>query len=411
VISGKRRLGALAACGAAALALLPAGALAAPVRPPGIHVRAAALIDASTGQQLYGLHSRDELAIASTTKLMTALVVLQHARLGHVFTAPPVELAAEDSQIGLAAGQRMTVGDLLIAMMLPSADDAAYDLAYNVGGHSVGRFEAMMNAEAARLGLTHTHYSTPVGLDTPGNHSTADNLVALARYLLRTQPFLRHVVSLPSARIRVDGRTRVVTNLNTLVGRVRWVTGVKTGHTLDAGYVLVGSGHRDGMSLVSAVLGASGESARELDTLRLLDWGFGNFRVVSPVSEGQAVASRPVRGRSELHVSLVATGSFKRVLPRTTKVTTVVRAPRELRGPLRRGALAGTIVVGDGRVVLDTIPLRLARGVPAPPSTLSPTTIAGPFTLVLLVLLLGVAVLRGRRERVTGRRAASQQQE
>jgi hypothetical protein len=110
-------------------------------------------------------------------------------------------------------------------------------------------------------------------------------------------------------------------------------------------------------------------------------------------------------------VSLVATGSFKRVLPRSTKVTTVVRAPRELRGPLRRGAIAGTIVVGDGRVVLDTIPLRLARGVPAPPSTLSPTTIAGPFTLVLLVLLLGVAVLRGRRERVTGRRAASQQQE
>jgi D-alanyl-D-alanine carboxypeptidase (penicillin-binding protein 5/6) len=411
VISSKRRWGALAACATAALALLPARALAAPARPPGIHVRAAALIDASTGEQLYGLHSGDELAIASTTKLMTALVALQHARLGQVFKAPSLVLAAEDSQIGLAAGQRMTVGDLLTAMMLPSADDAAYDLAFNVGGHSVRRFEAMMNAEAARLGLRHTHYSTPVGLDTPGNHSTADDLVALAQHLLRTQPFLRHVVSLPSARIRVDGRPRVVTNLNTLVGRVRWVTGVKTGHTLDAGYVLVGSGHRGGMSLVSAVLGATSESARELDTLKLLDWGFDNFRVVAPVSAGQAVASRPVRGRGELRVSLVATGSFKRVLPRTAKVTTVVRAPRELRGPLRKGAISGAIVVSDGRVVLDTIPLRLARGVPPPPSTLSPTTIAGPFTLVLLILLLGVAVVRGRRERVTGRRAASQQQE
>jgi D-alanyl-D-alanine carboxypeptidase (penicillin-binding protein 5/6) len=411
VIPFKRRWGALAACATASLALLAAPAMAAPAHPPRIHVRAAALIDASTGQQLYGLHSGDELAIASTTKLMTALVVLQHARLGQVFTAPPLELSSEDSQIGLQAGQRMTVGDLITAMMLPSADDAAYDLAYNVGRHSVRRFEGMMNAEAARLGLAHTHYSTPVGLDTPGNHSTADDLVALAQYVLRTQPFFRHVVGLPSARIRVSGRPRTVTNLNTLVGRVPWVNGVKTGHTLDAGYVLVGSGHRDGMSLISAVLGATSESAREDDTLKLLGWGFDNFRPVSAVTAGQAVASRPVKGRDGLRVPLIATNSFKRVLPRSARVTTVVRAPRVLRGPLRRGAIAGTILVNDGRVTLDTIPLRLARAVPAPPASLSPATIAGPFTLVLLVLLLGVAVVRGRRERVMGRRAASQQQE
>jgi serine-type D-Ala-D-Ala carboxypeptidase (penicillin-binding protein 5/6) len=411
VTLSRRRWGALAAFATAALALLPAQALAAPAHPPRINVRAAALIDAGTGQQLYGLHAGDELAIASTTKLMTALVVLQHARLGRVFTAPPLELAAEDSQIGLGAGQKMTVGDLITAMMLPSADDAAYDLAYNVGGHSVGRFVGMMNAEATRLGLSHTHYSTPVGLDTPGNHSTADNLVALAQYVLRTQPFFRHVVGLPSARIRVSGRPRIVTNLNTLVGRVPWVNGVKTGHTLDAGYVLVGSGHRDGMSLISAVLGATSESAREQDTLTLLKWGFDNFRPVSAVTAGHAVASRPVKGRDGLRVALIAENSFKRVLPRSAHVTTVVRAPRELRGPLRKGAVAGTILVNEGRVTLDTIPLRLARAVPAPPASLSPTTIAGPFTLVLLVLVLGVAVVRGRRERLTGRRAASQQQE
>jgi D-alanyl-D-alanine carboxypeptidase (penicillin-binding protein 5/6) len=202
-----------------------------------------------------------------------------------------------------------------------------------------------------------------------------------------------------------------VTNVNTLVGRVPWVNGVKTGHTLDAGYVLVGSGRRGGLSLISAVLGATSESARELDTLKVLDWGFHNFRLVSPVAAGQVVASRPVRGRSGLHVSLIATHSFKRVLPRSARVTSVVRAPRQLRGPLRKGAVAGTVLVTEGRVTLDTIPLRLARRVPAPPASLSPTTIAGPFTLVLLILLLGVAVVRGRRERLTGRRAAGQQQE
>jgi D-alanyl-D-alanine carboxypeptidase (penicillin-binding protein 5/6) len=216
---------------------------------------------------------------------------------------------------------------------------------------------------------------------------------------------------MPSARIRVGGEARVVSNLNGLVGHVSWVTGVKTGHTLDAGYVLVGSGRRDGMSLISAVLGATSESARELDTLALLKWGFDNFRVVSAVSTGQAVASRPVRGRQGLRVQLVAAGSFQRVLPRSTPVTTAVHAPRVLGGPLRKGAVAGTMIVTVGGAPVARIPLRLARAVPAPPAGLTLTTIAGPFTLILLVLLLGVAVVRGRRERLTGRRAASQQQE
>ena len=409
MITSKRLIGALAAGATAALALLPARALAVP--SPGIHVRAAAMIDASTGRQLYGMNARAELPIASATKLMTALVVLQHARLGQVLSAPPIRLASVDSQIGLGPGQRMTAGDLVVAMMLPSADDAALDLANNIGGRSTARFVTMMNAEAARLGLSHTHYSTPVGLDTPGNHSSADDLVGLARYALRTEPFLRHVVALPSARIRVGGQARTVSNLNGLVGHVSWVNGVKTGHTLDAGYVLVGSGRRAGMSLISAVLGATSESARELDTLTLLKWGFDNFRLVSAVSRGQAVASRPVRGRHGLRVSLVAAGSFKRVLPRSTPVTTTVRAPRELTGPLRKGVVAGTIVVIVRGGPVARIPLKLARSVPAPPPGLSPTTIAGPFTLFLLVLLLGAAVVRGRRGRLSGRRAASQQQE
>jgi D-alanyl-D-alanine carboxypeptidase (penicillin-binding protein 5/6) len=391
------------------LGLLPAQGLAAP--PPALQVRSAALIDASTGQSLYGMNAGAEVAIASATKLMTALVVLQHARLAQVLRAPAYQLAAVDSQIGLQAGEPMTVRDLLIAMMLPSADDAAYDLAYNVGGRSVSQFVAMMNTEAAQLGLSHTHYSTPVGLDTPGNHSTADDLVALARYLLRTEPFVRQVVAMPTAHIRVGGAPRTVSNLNGLVGRVPWVNGVKTGHTLDAGYVLVGSGHRDGLTLISAVLGASSESARESDTLALLNWGFANFRLVAPVTSGQLVASRPVRGRHGLRTALVASGSFSRVFPRSTRVTTVVHAPRVLSGPLRKGAITGTLTVMAGSAPVGRIPLRLRQAVPAPPSSLSLTTIARPFTLVLLVVLLGVAVVKGRRERLTARRAASQQQE
>ena len=396
--------------------LAPAFGLAMPTpalasSPPRLAVKSAALIEAETGQKLYGLSAGRRLAIASTTKIMTALIALRHARLGQVFAAPPYELQAVDSQIGLQTGQRMTVGDLIKAMMLPSADDAAHDLAYNVGGHSTARFVTMMNAEAARLGLAHTHYSTPVGLDAAGNYSTADDLVALARYALRAEPFLREVVAMPSAKIRIGDATRVVTNLNTLVGHVSWVKGVKTGHTLDAGYVLVGSGQRDGMTLVSAVLGAPSESARESDTLELLKWGFANFRLASPIHAGQLVTRLAVHGRDGLRATLIASGSFTRAVPNGASVTTVVRAPRELTGPLRKGAVAGSVVVLEGGVPVASIPLRLARAVPAPASSLSPTTILGPFTLVVLVLLLGVAVVRIRRERLTARRVAGQRQE
>ena len=114
-----------------------------------------------------------------------------------MFTQNDYTAAAVDSQIGLEPGERMSVHDLLLALMLPSADDAAEDLAYNVGHGSVARFVGMMNAEARALGLRHTHYSTPIGLDTPGNYSTAADLVKLADYDLTHCAYFARIVALP----------------------------------------------------------------------------------------------------------------------------------------------------------------------------------------------------------------------
>ncbi len=379
------------------LALWPGQSLAA--AQPDLDVRAAALIDADTGQQLYGLRSQAQLPIASTTKLMTALVTLEHARLSEVFANPPFYLAAQDSQIGLVPGERMSVHDLLIAMLLPSADDAAEDLAFNVGRGSVARFVAMMNAQASALGLEHTHYTTPIGLDTPGNYSSASDLVTLARYLLRTQPFFRRVVDMPTAVLRTGSHVREVTNLDDLVARVPWVIGVKTGHTLDAGYVLVSAGRRDGMTLIGAVLGAPSESARDASALSLLDWGYENFALRTLVKAGQVLARRPVSGRPGLHVDLIAAGTFTDVLARSTPAQTVVQAPLELAGPRPARQVVGAVVVGAGGVQLARIPLLLARAVPAAPKSLSAELIAGPFTLVVLVLLVGSGILLLRRRR------------
>ena len=130
--------------------------------------------------------------------------------------------------------------DLLLALLLPSADDAAEDLAFNVGHGSVARFVGMMNARARQLGLTHTHYSTPIGLDTPGNYSSASDLTKLASFVLTHSRSSLASVALPRAVLHTGSHTRFVANRNDLVGSVPWVNGVKTGHTRDAGYVLVG---------------------------------------------------------------------------------------------------------------------------------------------------------------------------
>jgi D-alanyl-D-alanine carboxypeptidase (penicillin-binding protein 5/6) len=401
---------------AALLAALPASAIlagacspasASTVPAPHLPVTGAAMIDAASGQLLYGDAVDARLPIASTTKIMTALVTLDRVhRLGRVLAQNDWYPAPVDSQIGLVPGERMSVHDLLLAMLLPSADDAAEDLAYNLGGGSVSRFVAMMNAEAAALGLRHTHYTTPIGLDTPGNYSSPGDLVKLSAYVLAHSAFFRRAVSLPSAVLSTGRYRRVVVNLNDLVRRYRWINGVKTGHTLDAGYVLVASGTRHGLTLIDAVLGTPSEAARDSSALRLLEYGFAAFRQVDPVSAGEVLARRAVHDEPGRRAAVIATSGFERLLPRTDRVRVELKLPAQLTGPLPRGAIVGqATVLADGRP-LARIPLALRRALPA----VSPLTQAGRFltrtpTLILLAAVFVAAVLgmaRRRRPRGVG---------
>jgi serine-type D-Ala-D-Ala carboxypeptidase (penicillin-binding protein 5/6) len=381
----------------------PAGASAA---TPGAGARTAALIDAASGEQLYGRSANSREAIASATKLMTALVTLEHVhRLGVMFTQNGYRSAAEDSQIGLVPGERMSVHDLMIALMLPSADDAAEDLAFNVGQGSIARFVGMMNARARQLGLVHTHYSTPIGLDTPGNYSSASDLVTLARHLLRTSPFFKRIVALKRAVLHTGNHVRTVVNRNDLVARVPWINGVKTGHTLQAGYVLVGSGTRDGMTLISAVIGTPDEAVRDASTLSLLDYGFANYSLRTPVHEGEVLARPSVRGRDKLRAAVAAGATFRHVFARSARLRLRVNVPRELTGPLERNERVGTVAVLWRGAVVKRVPLVVVRAVPGPSSGLGGVT--RPFTLVSAVVLLAV-VIGGAvfwRGRIRARRA------
>jgi serine-type D-Ala-D-Ala carboxypeptidase (penicillin-binding protein 5/6) len=407
VAAARRLLGAAVVC-AMALVLTPsAGASAAPP-PPALSVRAAVLIDESTGHELYGVDANRKLPIASTTKLMTALVTLEHVHhLGTVFTNPDYRAAAVDSQIGLAPGERMSVHDLLLALMLPSADDAAEDLAYNVGHGSVARFIAMMNAQARTLGLARTHYSTPIGLDTPGNYSTAADLVKLASYDLEHSRYFARIVALPHAVLHSGDYPRYVVNRNDLVAEHPWIDGVKTGHTADAGYVLVASGHRDGMTLISAVLGTTSEASRDANTLALMDYGFASFRLAHLVKPGQTLAAASVHDQPGKHAELVAARGFTDVVARSARVRIRLEAPRELSGPMPQGARLGSATVLVGGRPLATVPLVLAQALPAVSSlTLAARFITKPLMLVLIIGLgfaaaLAFAVRRRRRVRAS----------
>jgi D-alanyl-D-alanine carboxypeptidase (penicillin-binding protein 5/6) len=391
----------LAALSAIATLAVCTGAAAAPsalARGPSIGAPAAIVIDAGTGETLFARAPDARRSIASTTKLMTAWITLARTRPGQVFSAPPYPGGSGESTIGLRAGERMTVRDLLRAVLLPSANDAAYDLAVNLGGSKSG-FVRRMNAEARALGLDDTHYSTPVGLDDPGNYSTAGDLARLAARLLRNRTFAA-IVNLPSARLRTGSHPRRVVNRNDLVGRYPFVDGVKTGHTNGAGYVLVGAAHGNGAHVVSVVLGTPSIAARDAESLALLRFGVGQFRLVHPVMRGRAYAHARVRYFSDRTASLIAAGDVTLSARRGRPVRTRVSAPRELTGPLATGARVGSVqVIYRGRVV-RTVPLVLSSAVAGAGLVRKATSsVGGPLAAVALLVLLGVVLLLALRWR------------
>ena len=335
----------------------PAGAAEHP------HVRApsAIVVDAATGDVLFAKDPDDERAIASTTKLMTALLTLERANPRDVFRAADYSAGPIESKIGLRPGERMRVQDLLVALLLESANDAAVTLAEGVAG-SRDAFVEAMNARAAELGLGGTSYENPIGFDDPANHSSARDLAALARLLLRDRRFAA-IVDRPVATLSSGARRRTIDNRNRLIAAHPFVDGVKTGHTREAGYVLVGSASRLDARVVSVVLGEPSEAARDAETLTLLRWGLDRFRRVQPVRAGRTLARATVK-HFDRRVALSAARGVGLTIRRGARVRTRVDAPDELEGPIEAGTRVGTaFVTVDGREEAR-VPLVTASEVP-----------------------------------------------
>ena len=372
--------------------------------PPNLSAATAILVDASDGHVLYRRGADTRRPIASTTKLMTALLSVERLPLERRLRAAPYHAAAAESQIELAPGERMSVADLLRALMLESANDAAATLARGAGG-SVRRFVRSMNRKARQLGLSETHYANPVGLDEAGNYSSARDLAKLAVLVLRND-FLAETVDMPRARLLTGSHTRVVDNRNDLVERVPWIDGVKTGHTSQAGYVLVGAGSRKATTLVSAVLGAPSEAARDSDTLALLGWGFSQYRRVAVLRRGHSVVEPKVAYFGDRRAGLLPARSVVLGLRRGERVRTRIDAPGELHGPLAAGARVGSVAVFvDGRRV-STVALVTGEAVPKAGLVRKISrALLRPWLLIALVLV-AVVTFERRRRRLAAANAA-----
>lgn len=375
-----------------------AGAQDEQAEGPAIEARAWVLIDARDGTELAGSASTRPLPIASTTKLMTAYLTLEELPLGKMVTAPGYAAAPAESILGLNEGERISVEDLLTAMLLPSANDAAVTLAQAVSG-STPEFVRSMNAAAGRLGLDDTTYANPIGLDDPSNLSSAEDLASLAMVLREDKTF-RKIVALPSATLDSGEVTRQVVSRNTLLSSDPTVDGIKTGHTLGAGYVLVASAERSGIPLISVVLGASSEAARDEQSERLLDFGYGLYFERRPVDRNERLAQVPVRYEDE-PLALEADREIAVQARKDQSLRTSVSAPEEVEGPIAEGDPVGRAVVTLDGERIGSVRLLAAHAVAAPTVI---DRIGGPLVMVLVIVAIfvivvaGFAVFRRRRQ-------------
>lgn len=315
--------------------------------------RAAVLIDVVSGRILYEKNMKQQLPMASTTKIMTAITAIEAGKLQELVT---VSLKAQNtggSSIYLQAGEKLMLEELLYGLMLQSGNDAAVAIAEHIGGSCEG-FAGMMNRKAAQIGALNTNFVNPHGLDQDGHYTTAEDLAKITAYALRN-PVFREIVATKQKKIPWWGRDylRVLNNKNKILWRVEGGDGVKTGFTNNAGRCLAASATREDWQLASVVLNC-GPMWEECTAL--LEYGFENYQPVMYFQEGQFIKTIAVRKGKEERVRLVCDRTLRIPLTGSEQERIVVAEDSEdyLRAPVRQGQKAGTIkVMLDGQVLME----------------------------------------------------------
>jgi serine-type D-Ala-D-Ala carboxypeptidase (penicillin-binding protein 5/6) len=341
----------------AATLVLAAVAAAA---PPPVDAEAYLVQNSGTGEVLASQDVHERLPMASITKLMTAVVALEHASLDDVATVSRSTAAVGESTINLRPGERVTLRDLIRAALIQSANDAANAIAAYVGKGSVSRFVELMNVRARQLGLTDTHFANPDGLDAPGHYSSAADVTKLARVAMN-KPFIRETVR----HVDATAAGRRLHTWNDLLSSFPSTIGVKTGHTDGAGWSQVAAVRGPGITIYATILGGATREGRNGDLTELLAWGLSRYRTVWAIDRGRTYATaRAPYGRDP--VRLVASRPALRVVHVERPLIERVVAPVEVALPVRKGQRLGAVEVVDRGKVIARSPLVAANAVDRP---------------------------------------------
>jgi D-alanyl-D-alanine carboxypeptidase (penicillin-binding protein 5/6) len=334
-------------------------------REPRVAAASAILADLDSGEVLWERNPDQRQPIASVTKIMTGLLVVEATDPDEVVTASPNAARQTGAELGLEVGEAQPVRQLLMALLLQSANDAAVALAEHVGG-TVEGFVDGMNRRARRLGARDTRFAGPNGLDDSG-YSTSHDLVAITAEAFRDATF-REVVATRFHRIpSPDGDPRHIQNRNALLWLYRGAIGVKTGYTAAAGFCLVAAAERDGLRLVAVVLDAP--SSPWSDAAEMLNHGFEAWERSDVVDGSTALDPIEVAGRE---IPVQADGALSLLLRRGETVEVEVRPDPGLTLPVAEGQTVGEVVVSGGGDVLGRVPAVSAASVAAPPGSSPP---------------------------------------
>ena len=327
--------------------------------PFTVAAKGAVLIDADSGRVLFGQNENAMLPMASTTKVMTALLALEHSALDETVTAGKNASGVPGTSLYLSEGETLSMEHMLYGLMLRSGNDAAVAIAEHVAG-SVSAFAEMMNARAAELGAD-AHYVNPHGLDADGHKISALGLARVMREAMKNETF-RQITATQRKVIPWVGNeySRVLENKNKLLKTYEGATGGKTGYTGKAGRCLVFSAQREGLSLIGAVLNCP----TWFDTATvMLDYGFDNFRSEAALAAGQDVKTLPVRGGMDEKVAVVAEDDLSAAVPVGGRVETVFELPGSLDAPVRAGEPVGAAELRSGGQTLSRCRLVAAGNV------------------------------------------------
>ena len=339
--------------------------------PKQLNSRRYAIYDRATGTCMYGKNENKQTAMASTTKIMTAIIVLENCKnLDEVVTISAKAAGTGGSKLGLKKDDKVTVNDLLFGLLMRSGNDAAVALANYTAG-SVENFANMMNKKAQELGLVNTHFVTPHGLDNPNHYTTAYELAKLADYALKNDKFAT-IVKTKYVTIKINDQQKELKNTNELLlADVEGVYGVKTGFTGNAGRCLVTSVKRNNMDLIIVVLGADTRKDRAKDTLKLIDYAFKGFKMksIEEIAQEEYVLWKNAnenrikinKGSSKLKTKL---GDIKiKQIATNKELSAEVHNINYIEAPVEAGSKVGEIIIKNGDNIIEKVDIEAKNSI------------------------------------------------